>query len=637
MLVGLDEHGLVHDLYYPHVAQESHVGEFLLHRLGVYVDGKFSWLYDPGWHLDVRYEPETMASDITARNEHLGVELGISDVVYNEKNIYIRRIEVRVLHEGLELSGKVFFGQEFHIGEASRSDTVYFDPRSHSIIQYRGPFAFLMNVNSGDKKTFDEYTVGGKGYDGKEGSFRDAEDGMLSGNTVEHGPSDSVVGVEFHASSRQPALVHYWITAGNSVDEAWQLNSYIQRKTPEHLWQSTRDFWFAWLKHHEHEHDMFSPELWHQYHTSLLIVRAHTNHNGAVVASSDSGILKNGRDNYTYMWPRDGALVIESMIDAGYAQTVRNYFKFSNQIINADGYFGHKYTMDGNLASSWHSWMYEGKPALPIQEDETALTLLMLEKYFQATHDVDMIEKYYTSLIKGPANFMCAYVDDSTGLPLPSYDLWEEVYGCHTFTASATAGALQAAGKLANLLGKRADEEKFRRAGENLSEAIVKHLYDPELGMFLKGFKGHTHEKKRFDVLDMSSFYGAWRYGIIQVDSPIAQACAQTLYDRLQNPGKAGGFPRRADDYYFKTELPLSNPWILSTLWMAQFEIQRGNLEQAEDAMRWASYHALPSGALPEQIHPETGGPLSATPLTWSHAEYIKTMVMLLDAHNEQP
>jgi GH15 family glucan-1,4-alpha-glucosidase len=36
--------------------------------------------------------------------------------------------------------------------------------------------------------------------------------------------------------------------------------------------------------------------------------------------------------------------------------------------------------------------------------------------------------------------------------------------------------------------------------------------------------------------------------------------------------------------------------------------------------------HQLPGGLLSEQLDPNTGAPLSVSPLTWSHAEFIVTV-----------
>jgi glucoamylase len=41
----------------------------------------------------------------------------------------------------------------------------------------------------------------------------------------------------------------------------------------------------------------------------------------------------------------------------------------------------------------------------------------------------------------------------------------------------------------------------------------------------------------------------------------------------------------------------------------------------------------LPSGTMSEQLHPYTGEPLSVSPLTWSHAEYVRAVREYLDRH----
>jgi len=42
------------------------------------------------------------------------------------------------------------------------------------------------------------------------------------------------------------------------------------------------------------------------------------------------------------------------------------------------------------------------------------------------------------------------------------------------------------------------------------------------------------------------------------------------------------------------------------------------------------------SGILAEQLDPDTGESLSATPLVWSHAEYVQTVLMLKDVLNRK-
>jgi GH15 family glucan-1,4-alpha-glucosidase len=51
---------------------------------------------------------------------------------------------------------------------------------------------------------------------------------------------------------------------------------------------------------------------------------------------------------------------------------------------------------------------------------------------------------------------MVKYRDAKTGLPLPSYDLWEERWGIHAFTVATVYGGLKAARNFAVCFGDRA-------------------------------------------------------------------------------------------------------------------------------------------------------------------------------------
>jgi len=42
--------------------------------------------------------------------------------------------------------------------------------------------------------------------------------------------------------------------------------------------------------------------------------------------------------------------------------------------------------------------------------------------------------------------------------------------------------------------------------------------------------------------------------------------------------------------------------------------------------------HASPAGLLPEQVHPFTGVPLSVSPLTWSHAAFVHSCIVYVEA-----
>jgi GH15 family glucan-1,4-alpha-glucosidase len=105
-----------------------------------------------------------------------------------------------------------------------------------------------------------------------------------------------------------------------------------------------------------------------------------------------------------------------------------------------------------------------------------------------------------------------------------------------------------------------------------------------------------------------------------------AKAIEKILLD--QSP--SGGSPRYEHDRYFECDTKyLGNPWFVTTLWMAQYYIRKGKLDKAKGYVDWTLERALPSGMLSEQINPKTSAPLSVTPLVWSHAELLNTILDL--------
>ena len=87
---------------------------------------------------------------------------------------------------------------------------------------------------------------------------------------------------------------------------------------------------------------------------------------------------------------------------------------------------------------------------------------------------------------------------------------------------------------------------------------------------------------------------------------------------------------RYENDNYFLTKGQYKgNPWIVSTLWLAQYYATTGADDKAGPLLQWCLDRQLTSGALSEQFDPENGSPLGVTPLVWSHAELVNTILDL--------
>lgn len=639
ILVGFDNRGQVYDFYFPYVGLENQIGATYFHRIGIFSDGKMYWFNDPSWEISVECDQETLASNIKAFNSKIGLQVTCNDVVYNEKNILIRKIKIQNLTDE-EKTIKVFFGHEFELYESHRGDTAYFDPDENVLIHYKGRRVFLINARVGEQG-FDDYSVGLFEIEGKEGTHKDAEDGQLSKNPIEHGLVDSVGSVSCTLAPKEEKIVHYWVAVSRYMQEVYALNDYVLQKTPEYLIKSTKAFWRAWANKQNFTFYELDEKIINLFKKSVLLIRSHVDDNGAIIASGDSDMLKGGRDTYSYMWPRDGALTAIALNKAGYTTVAKKFFTFCNEVITPEGYFMHKYRSDKSLGSSWHPWVRNGKAELPIQEDEVALVIWALWDYYTYSKDLEFIEDLYNSLIKKGANFMVGHVYEESGLPKPSYDLWEEKFGVHTFTCATVYGALIAAAKFAKLLGKTSDKDKFTLSAQKIRKAILEHLYDEQGGYFYKMVNMDAEGNFHIDhTIDTSSVYGIFKFGVLDGADARVRRAVDAVTKKLSCEKCVGGIPRYEGDKYYRTHSDVAgNPWFITTLWMAQYDIAQAKGEKdltiAKQWMRWVTEYALPSGVLSEQLDPYSGEQLSAAPLTWSHAEFVVTVIEYLEKLEE--
>jgi oligosaccharide amylase len=625
-LVCLDKFGQARDFYFPYVGLEDHVGQGQKHKVGVFADNKINWIDNGEWSVNIEFENNTMVSKMMARNDKAKIILESTDIVYNEKNIFLRKF-VLTNRDSKPRNLKLFLNQQFKISDTNHADTAYFSSTIESVIHYKGRRVFLVGGLC-DNKPFDDYSIGFCGIEGKEGTWRDAEDGNLSKNPIEHGVVDSVLSWQRNVPTGGSMVVYYWIMAGETYKEVCELLEYVMLKTPEHLLESTADFWTAWTGQTEVSFTGLSEKAKKLFYDSLLVMRAHSDERGGILASADSGNVQYGGDTYGYIWPRDACFTAWAFDLAGFYDVSERFYKFANEIITEDGFVLHKYQPDRSLGSSWHPWVRDGKRQLAIQEDETAILLVGLWEHYIRSKDLEFIEGVYNSLVKRAAEFLIHYKDVHTGLPLASYDLWEERNGVTSFTASVVYGGLLAAHNFAKTLGKEDDADKFYGEAENLRKAIMTKLWD-ENGKYF--FKMIGDNLERNNALDASSFYGPFRFGVIAADDPRMKEAFKIINEKLSRGINIGGAARyEGDGYNHVGGNSAGNPWFVTTLWLTQYKIAVASsvaeLQNAVKDIEWVANFAR-SGMLSEQLNPDTGEIISATPLTWSHAEFVRTVI----------
>ncbi|MCA9373147.1 glycoside hydrolase family 15 protein, partial [Candidatus Woesebacteria bacterium] len=514
-LVCLDKYGFVRDMYYPYVGLENHVAGNK-HRIGFQINDTFSWLNDGSWDITIGYKPETMVGYLVCKNEALQVTVVMEDIVYNETDIFIRQVDVYNHSEGL-MDIKVFFHQVFHISESKKRNTAFYDPTHNSVVHYKGRRVFIVNGRTTQGGAIDDYTVGAYEFDDKEGSFRDAEDGHLGKNAVEHGSVDSVVRFSAQCQPKEKARIFYWICAGHSLEQAYALNAIVMQKTPAAMLHSTEAFWHSWLKTNQFDTAILTKEQKKLFDTSLFILRCHTDNRGSIIASADSAMIEYGKDDYSYMWPRDAAFICSTLARAGFDEVTKPFFLFCKEVLHPDGYLHHRYRPDKSLGSTWHSttsqkeWLKDKLLQLPIQEDETASVLFALWQHYQASKDLEFIESLYKPMIEKMAEFLVSFRDKETGLPLPSYDLWEEKIGVSTYTCSAVYAGLTAAAQFCELLDKRDRMRKYKQVAQEIKDAAIKYLFNEELDSFIRiAYNDSNGGVVQEKIVDASSLFGLW-------------------------------------------------------------------------------------------------------------------------------
>jgi GH15 family glucan-1,4-alpha-glucosidase len=288
----------------------------------------------------------------------------------------------------------------------------------------------------------------------------------------------------------------------------------------------------------------------------------------------------------------------------------------------------HKYRADGALGSSWHPYVHDGSVAPPIQEDETALVLFVFAQYYHMHAEPLLLNEFYHTMVTPMADFLASYIDEVTGLPRASYDLWEETYLTTTYTTSVVYAALLAAADLADVAADSNKAVMWRSRAEDIFAAAHKHLFNEERKAFYKGILVKNGEIEYNATLDTSSIFGAFMFGLFPVGSEQLIAAVETMKATFGVNEGALGLPRYENDNYRRVGDDVTgNPWIITSLWLAQYYIEIDQPAAAATITAWVRAQAMSTSVLSEQISPHDGSLISVAPLTWSHAEYMATLL----------
>jgi GH15 family glucan-1,4-alpha-glucosidase len=599
LAVGFDARGNIRDLYWPKIGHWNHLAGNKI-QFGFWDDGRFEWLSSESWSCCLRWDDSAPAGLLQFKNDSHGLRLEARAELDEDQP----KLRIVWRLDNLEPSARrvrFFLSENLDVMESPVGDTAFFHPPSRQLIHFKNGCWFGWAAK-GETGLFQAYACGHEGFGDSEGTWRDAEDGELSGNPIAQGSVDSTLALHLELPPSGAANWTTVLTAAPSLKEfapdPWDAFS-PQRPMPL-----------------PPEVDSLPREMAELVQTSLYVMLGHCDPGGAILASLDSDIMATHPAHYAYCWPRDGAEIGLTLFEAGIPEPLERFVNFCMGLVGPDQpYFLQKYTVDGHLGATWHPWLSDGKSILPIQEDETAAVVSAACKIVESGHlDARRSTVLIEKLIKPCAEFMRDYRWRNVELPLPSYDLWEERRGMHAHTIAIVNRALEAAERVGAM---EAGWGRF-----DLSHLVMSN------GALARMMFEHNGQFRLDETADASSLLAVLTEG--DFDKPYAKATYRHVVESLTVRSEVGGIARNSNDYYFKrSEAHQGNPWFITTLWAAQFEIrtasQASDLDLPLERLWWCRKWAATTGVMSEQIHAETGEPLSVSPLPWSHAEFVKT------------
>lgn len=378
--------------------------------------------------------------------------------------------------------------------------------------------------------------------------------------------------------------------------------------------------------------------------------------NGAVVASPSQH-----NPNYYYDWVRDSANAMglvetwyETSSDPEYKNRLFNYVAWTETIqhqydpIPGQDILGEpKFYIDG--------YPFEGAWGRP-QNDGPALRASVLirfahqlinknESEYVTTHLYNKsMEPKHMGAIKMDLEYIAHHWQDA------NFDLWEEVFGDHFFTAMAQKKALSDGAELARYFN---DEEAavYYEIQANLIDNRLKQHLDHKNKLIQATLLPHAGPQKTLE-LDAATILGILldphQKGIFAPDHIYVKNTVTALHEQfnlmfpINNNGSGailfGRYPGDTYDGYQTNSK--GNPWFILTATMAEYYFTLADqlpmtqtnkslitqyLNIGDDYLRLIKKYA-PDMNISEQINRESGTQQGAMSLTWSYVSVLRAV-----------
>jgi glucoamylase len=625
MLGCLSDKGELVRLFWPNIDYPQHIERVVCGIFTVGQDYSTVWLNEDNLFQSQSYLKDTniLKTNYICREKNL--EIIQSDFVLHDRDVLIRHYEITNIG-GVEVEpGFMLYSSAITTTPELRS--TLFDFGCDCLIHYRHGYYISISAND---EVF-RFQLGNNAFEAARCSKLNGYDsiGMM--------PDGAVSWKLGCIKPNEKRIFNIKICASDTLKGVKNLLRDVNKWDSDVLIENTKNYWQEFLK-------MARPvytgneALDNLYKRTILVFKLMSDKNsGGLLAAPeiDEEFTRCGR--YAYCWGRDAAFITEALDKCGLNDTVDKFYRWAVEVQDEDGSWQQRYHMDGNLAPSWG-----------MQVDETGTLIWGMMQHYKITGDKVFLFDVWESVQKG-LNFLLEFIDDQTGLPKPSYDLWEERVGEHSYSSAAVYGGIIAGAGIGKVLDAPCELiEKWEAAAIKMKTAIESNFWKDERKCFLRSVRtklnpwGSEYSNNTTIIKVNSKEYyrdvtledATIDISILGLTIPFNVFSVEDF--RIENTIDAiervltsynGGIKRYENDNYIG-----GNPWILTTLWVSLYYVRKKDFRRAKDYFEWAVKGRTALDLLPEQVNRDTGKPEWVIPLTWSHAMFVLVLIELVDA-----
>jgi len=572
------------------------------------------FLNDNIWYVEQYYEQKSNVLVTVFENSDIGLKIYQKDFVLNNKDILIRNYKIESIGEKV-FDLNAFLHTDF-VNDQMNIRNSFMDFENDAVVIYNKECSVAIGS---------EHQV--VGFQFGENAKNAAITDTLYGKDDISMTSDAAVKWHLGECTKTKAVeFSLYFCFANEMSESLELFNEVKKEKVSYLIENTLKYWREYFNKlniiktgNEKIDDI--------YIKSLLTFALFTNKStGAILAGAevDENFSRCGR--YGYCWPRDGVFITKAFDICGMNDEAEKFYTvWAKKAQFPDGRWQQRYFLDGRLAPSWG-----------LQVDEISSIIYGVWEHYEYVNKIEFLEEMWGA-VKKASNFLMNFIDEETGLPKASYDLWEERLGEHSYSAASVCGALRAASKIAKELNVDVPlAEVWDRKACEIKKNIEEKLWSDEDKRFIRGVRTRlnwwncptvelTANKYGYKVpvaekdltVDISLLGLAVPFNVFDVKDEKITKTVRAIEDHLDG-FPAGGYGRYEYDSYIG-----GNPWIVSTLWLALYYIESGDIEKGKELFMWAVKHSTALGFLPEQVNKFNGDPAWIMQLAWSNAMFI--------------